>query len=213
MPLIIRPTLLLLWLSLPALALAGAAAQEVQRTRALAGPVLTQGASDRALVAHLRAVHQRNPGANIEELVFLVFRESYMDQMKDKKYWLAKLKRYNELHKAMRDYLEELNGASGELNARPGGTTVAGSGPTGHALNRMAAALRRFEAALRRSRGLNPADRRALNAMIVRDRQFIRASRRLSAQGRAISRSPTPPNHRTLRQPAPANGTLRIPPR
>jgi hypothetical protein len=215
----IRPhhvPLLVILLSMPAIALAGNTAQEIQRTRALAKPVLTQGAPDSALLAHLRAVHEQQPTSDIMELILIVMKEALVDQEIEQKYWLKKLKERNAINEALHDYMEELARASAELNKK-----VRSSSDDSSFLNRIDNALRRFEAVLRQSRGLNSGDQRALNAIVVRNRRFISASRRLLTQAHAISLSPrrlsphrpTPTKQPTLRRPVPPNENLRVPPR
>ena len=48
-------------------------------------------------------------------LLFEIFKESIEDANKDKRYWLTKLKKMNEIAEAMGDYLQELNAAEAHL--------------------------------------------------------------------------------------------------
>jgi hypothetical protein len=60
-----------------------------------------------------RTAEKRNPetdwsGRDIMAVVIRLTRESYLDRMEDLKYYAAKVKHYNELKKAIREYLQVL---------------------------------------------------------------------------------------------------------
>lgn len=55
---------------------------------------------------------------NVHELLFLVFKESIQETNEDKKYFLMKLKEYNDMAEGLSGYLSELVDASSELSAK-----------------------------------------------------------------------------------------------
>jgi hypothetical protein len=54
---------------------------------------------------------------NIMDMLFLVFRQSVVQQNEDKRYFLEKLEQYNELSDALRVYVEALNAILNVINA------------------------------------------------------------------------------------------------
>jgi hypothetical protein len=92
-----------------------------------AGRSAVAAPSDRALQAEftdrLGSVIDSQVRGNLHELLFVVFKESMAELQEDKKYYLEKLARMNQMGVALSDYLEELAGASRELGEMERGTS------------------------------------------------------------------------------------------
>lgn len=142
--------------------------------------------------AGLRALLSGQTGADMTAMLFFVFRESVTQMNEDKRYWLEKLKQYNETANALHDYLNELNDAMQEINDAIGedggghGGDHCGEGGGG-----TAAGVQRVTSRLEKAIGLTEtqiqrltpeargsADVRGLQASLSRDRKLIALARR-----------------------------------
>lgn len=92
-----------------------------------AGRSAVAAPSDRGLQAEfterLGPVIDSHGTTNIHEMLFLVFKESIAEMQEDKKYYLEKLARMNQMDEALSEYLEELADASRRLGGMERGTT------------------------------------------------------------------------------------------
>lgn len=170
-------------LSQPVPVVNAATREQVAQGYALARPVLRDGASDAAFIEHLKQPGNQGQG-DIMATLFFVFKESIAEQNEDKKYWLMKLKMYNDIHSALDDYLQELNDAMKRVN----GSGVAAALPIAQA----EAALRKFGAKLATA-NLPAADKHSLESLAAKDRRLFQNARILEQHVRTIARTRPPP--------------------
>ena len=92
-----------------------------------AGRSAVAAPSDHALQAefteHLGRIIDSHGTTNIHEMLFVVFKESVAEMQEDKKYYLEKLARMNQMGEALSAYLEELADASRRLGGMERGST------------------------------------------------------------------------------------------
>lgn len=72
-------------------------------------------------IAYMKGIQAANPHGNIMEVLFLVFRQSIQETNEDKKYFLQKLKMFNDMGESLSNYLSELVDVSRDLGARAAG--------------------------------------------------------------------------------------------
>jgi len=70
---------------------------------------------------YMKRIEAENPHGNIMEVLFLVFRQSIEETNEDKKYFLTKLKMFNDMGEALSGYLSELVDVSRDLGAAAAG--------------------------------------------------------------------------------------------
>jgi hypothetical protein len=93
------------------------------RTRSEAirvGRALVQNPNSSGFRAYVDRLHSEHPDGNINELVFLVTRAAINETIEDKKYFVGKLEMYNEMGKALGNYLDELEKAANEAGGGGG---------------------------------------------------------------------------------------------
>ena len=171
----------------------GAAAADLRPRAAEVGRELARNPANRAPLRGLLS----NGVGDVMATLYFVFRESIVQQNEDKKYWITKLKMYNEIGAALGDYLAELNEAMREIEKGRGGSGGCSNAATQQKAQRVTATL---EASLRRVetqiQKLDPVARRSaevrgLQASLQRDRQLIGVARQEFS--RAASLPPPPP--------------------
>jgi hypothetical protein len=96
--------------------------------------------------SRLGALQQKFPHGNVNELVFLVMRDALKEMNEDKKYFLQKLKIYNDMAEALSDYLSDHPPGTG-----PAETGNAMAGPLLQLFEAELSAARRAEPKLRAS--------------------------------------------------------------
>lgn len=72
-------------------------------------------------VKYMKGIQAANPHGNIMELLFLVFRQSIEETNEDKKYFLQKLKMFNDMGESLSNYLSDLVDVSRDLGAAAAG--------------------------------------------------------------------------------------------
>ena len=70
---------------------------------------------------YMQRIQAEQPHGNIMEVLFLVFKESIKETNEDKKYFLQKLKMFNDMAESISDYLSYLVEESKDLGARAAG--------------------------------------------------------------------------------------------
>lgn len=202
-----------------------AAAQTQTRSLALApgiraeaaeiGRGLVRSGSDAQLGSFMRRIQAENPHGNIMEVLFLVFRESIEATNEDKKYFLEKLKMYNDMSEALSDYLSQLMDEAGDIGRRAAAEgRGGGSGSNGgcgaddvnettirldHAASQVEAQIAKLPPEARSS-----SDVQQLSRSLRRDRQLIALARRhllavasRPGAGQSPKASPRPPAEAT----------------
>ena len=71
---------------------------------------------------YMQRIQAEQPHGNIMEVLFLVFKESIKQTNEDKKYFLQKLKMFNDMAESISDYLSYLVDESKDLGARAAGS-------------------------------------------------------------------------------------------
>jgi len=72
-------------------------------------------------VDYMKGIQAQNPHGNIMEILFLVFRDSIKETNEDKKYFLTKLKMFNDMGESLSNYLSDLVDVSRDLGAAAAG--------------------------------------------------------------------------------------------
>jgi len=179
-------------------ACAAAQTQSQAQTRSLAltpgiraeaaeiGRGLVRSGSDAQLSSFTRRIQAENPHGNIMEVLFLVFRESIEATNEDKKYFLEKLKKYNDMGEALSDYLSQLMDEAGDIGrlaaaeGRGGGSGGCGADDVNEATNRLDHAASQVEAQIAKlpAEARSSSDVQQLARSLRRDRQLIALARR-----------------------------------
>jgi len=75
----------------------------------------TNAAYEQAFARRLNALRQSTGNSDIFAMLFMVFKESIVEQNEDKRFWLTKLQMMNTIAEALRDYLKYLNEKMSQL--------------------------------------------------------------------------------------------------
>ena len=169
---------------------AEASQAQLRQAHVLANPVLRDNAADSDFLAYMGRLHNSN--SNIWVVLYYVFRESIIEQNEDKKYWLSKLKMYNDLAEALSDYLKKLNEAASGLNGKADDPDEKskGEGVWGDLLDELEEALDRLKARVGSITDLPESETHALMTMVTKDRRFLENARRLGRRVLAIAQTP-----------------------
>lgn len=174
------------------------------------GRELVRNPSSAGVRAYVDRVHSKYPHGNVNELVFLVMREALKEANEDKKYWIAKLEMYNEIGKALSEYLKELSDL-----ARGGGSGSdegKGQPEVDTEIQSLRKALGQLEAVITRTK-VDPAqasDVEELRLSLARDRKAIHVAEQELRRALTLGTKAAPPGAKPV---SPSAKTPRSKPR